>query len=128
MATVTYDNSVPVIRLTEVVIGSQFKFAVFFERLISEDPDVFEPFDFTGMTLQADVKDRPSKDVLPDAQLTCVPRVDPGWVDFSMDGDVTLTLLQKEYSASIKVWPTGSPELGDTLLVLILPMKYEATR
>ena len=127
---IEYDNGVPVIKLKEVVIGSQFKFAVFFERLVSEDPDVFEPFDFTGMTLQADVKDRPSKDVTADAEITCTPRtgLDIGWVDFYMSGDVTGTLLQKEYNASIKVWPTGSPEQGDTLLSLILPMRYEATR
>lgn len=60
---VSISNGVPIISLEEVVIGSQFKFAIRFERLISENPDVFEPLDFTGMTLKADVKDKPSKEI-----------------------------------------------------------------
>lgn len=121
-------NAVPVIQLEEVVIGSQFKFAVQFERLISENPDVFEALDFAGMTVVADIKDRPSRDIAADAALVCTPRNVDGWVDFFMSGEVTGTLLEREYQASVKVFPTGSPELGDTLLVLLLPMKYLATR
>lgn len=122
-------NGVPIIAVEEVVIGSQFKFAVQFERLISEDPDVFEPLDFDGMTLKADVKDKPAKDILPDAQFQCTARITgDGWVDFLMDGDATGTLSQRTYEASFKVWPTGNPELGDTLLVFELPMVYKATR
>lgn len=121
-------NGVPIISLEEVVIGSQFKFAVRFERLISESPDVFEPFDFTNMELKADIKDKPTKEVVPDATFECTPRGVDGWVDFLIDGTVTGLLLPREYDASFKVWPIGSPELGDTLLVFILPMVYKATR
>lgn len=126
--TISVKNAVPVIKVEEVVIGSQFKFAIQFERLISEDPDVFESFDFTGMTFKADIKDQPSQEIVPDAQLTCTPRETGGWVDLFLDGTVTGTLLERKYETSVKVWPTGSPEQGDTLIVLVLPMKYKATR
>lgn len=125
---VSISNGVPIISLEEVVIGSQFKFAIRFERLISENPDVFEPLDFTGMTLKADVKDKPSKDIEADAAFQCTPRNDDGWVDFLMDGEVTGALLAHTYQASVKIWPDGSPELGDTLLVFELPMVFKATR
>lgn len=122
-------NGVPVFQLEEVIIGSQFKFAVRFRRLISSDPDVFQDFDFTGMTLKADVKDKPAREVTADAEITCTARVpNDGWVDFFMDGEMTGTLVEHDYEASFKVWPTGNEELGDTLCVLILPMKYLATR
>lgn len=125
---VSISNGVPIISLEEVVIGSQFKFAVRFERLISENPDVFAPLDFTGMTIKADVKDKPAKDILPDATFQCIPRNDDGWVDFLMTGEVTGALLPHGYEASVKVWPTPNPELGDTLLVFIIPMVFKATR
>lgn len=126
--TISVKNAVPIIKLEEVVIGSQFKFSVQFERLVSEDPDVFEPLDFTGMTFKAEIKDNPSEEVDSDAEFTCVARVDPGWVDLTIDGTVTGILLERKYESSLKVWPTANPEQGDTLIVLILPMKYKATR
>ena len=126
--TILVKNAVPVIELEEIVIGSQFIFAVQFERLISENPDVFEAFDFTGMTLKADIKDKPTKEISADAELICVPRGAGGWVDLTLPGDVSGIFLPHKYESSIKVWPTNSPEKGDTLLVIILPMVYKATR
>lgn len=121
-------NGISILELEEIVIGSEFKIAALFERLVSEDPDVYEPIDFTGMTIKADVKDRPSKEVEPDTTFVCVPRAEAGWIDFSLDGTATGLLKQKTYYASVKVWPTDSPEKGDTLLVIQMPMKYKATR
>lgn len=126
--TATVKNGVSIIELEEVVIGSQCKIAIYFERLISENPDVFEPIDFTGMTLKGEIKDRPSKEIVADAEFVCTPRVGLGWVDLTLDGETTGALLEKTYSASLKVWPTAFPEQGDTLLVIILPMKFKATR
>lgn len=127
--TVVIPNGVPILKLEEIVIGSQFNFAVQFERRISENPDVFEPLDFTGMTLEAHIKDKPSKEVAPDAEFVCVPRVTgDGWVDLILDGTATGLLEEHEYQSSLKVWPDGFAEKGDTLLVLILPMKFKATR
>jgi len=126
--TTTIPNAVPTLALEEGVIGSQIKIAAYFEQLVSENPNVFEPFDFTGMTLQADIKDK-LKDELADAAFTCTPRaLEPGWVDLYLGGDDTLLLLPKVYYASLKVWPTGEPTKGDTLVVITLPMKYLATR
>lgn len=126
---VTVENGVSILQLEEVVIGSQLKIAVLFERLISENPDVFEPITFTGFTFKAEVKDKPSREILFDTEFDCVPRVgQPGWVDFTLDGDKTGLLEQRTYQASVKVWPNGFPENGDTLLVIVLPMKFKATR
>jgi hypothetical protein len=126
--TTTIPNAVPTLALEEGVIGSQIKIAVYFERLVSENPNVFEPFDFTGMTLKAEIKDK-VKELPADAEFTCTPRVlEPGWVDLYLGGDVTSTLLAKTYFASLKVWPTGQASKGDTLVVITIPMKYAATR
>lgn len=125
--TLSVENAVPILHLEEVVIGSQFTFSIQFERLISENPDVFVPFDFTGMTLQSDLKLRPSRESTAAAQLVCTAR-DDGWVDLYMDGEVSGALTEHPYQGSLKVWPTAHPEQGDTLVVLILPMKYLATR
>lgn len=129
--TVNIPNGIPVFKLEEVVIGSQFKFAIQFKRLVSTEPDVFEFLDFTGMTLEALIKDKPAKEIDDDADaaFTCTARVGgEGWVDLYLDGDVTGTLLEKVYYASLKVYPTANPEKGDTLAAIWLPMKYEATR
>lgn len=126
--TIPVKNAVPVIAMEEIIIGSQFKFALQFEKLISENPDVFEPFNFTGMTLKADIKNRPSKEIEADAEFVCTPRVSGGWVDLFLNGTVSGTLTETTYYCSLKVWPTAFPEQGDTLLVITLPMKYKATR
>lgn len=123
------DNEAPIFNVKEVVIGSQWKFAIRFRHLVSQDPDTFADFDFSGMILEADVKDKPKTDVTPDAVITCTPRVpNDGWVDFFMDGDATASLLPKKYLASLKVYPTGHPELGDTLCQFTLNVKLMATR
>lgn len=124
------DNEAPTFKVKEVVIGSQWKFAIRFRRLLSRDPDIFSDFDFVGMTLECDVKDKPKTDVEPDAVITCTRRIaNDGWVDFYMDGNETDKLLpNKTYFASLKVYPDGSPELGDTLCKLELPAKLLATR
>lgn len=122
-------NGVSVLELEEVVIGSQLKISALFERLISENPDVFEPINFTGMSVKADIKLRPSKQDEPDASFVCdIRETDVGWIDFTLDGAATGALKEKTYEASVKVWPTVSPEQGDTLWVILLPMKYKATR
>lgn len=120
-------NGAPVLKLEEVVIGSQLNIAINFEKLISSDPDVFEPVDFTGKTIQADIKLK-VKEATVLAEFECTPRLGGGWVDFHLGGDVTLTLPEKTLEASVKVWPTADPTKGDTLAVIILPMKYKATR
>lgn len=126
--TIFVENGVPVMQLTEVVIGSQLALAVRFERLVSEDPEVFEPFDFTDMEIVAHIKDKPAKDILPDAEFVCTVRVGgEGWIDMFLSGEVTGALLAKEYQASLKVWPIGSPAMGDTLLAFVLPVVYKAT-
>lgn len=126
--TVVVNNGIPRIELEEVVIGSQLKLAVYFEKLISEAPVTFAAFDFTGYTIQADIKLNPAKDAIAAASFVCTPRVDAGWIDFYLAGTTTDDLLPKTYEASVKVWPTGQPEKGDTLLEISLPMKYKATR
>jgi hypothetical protein len=127
--TIFVENGVPVMQLTEVVIGSKLELAVKLERLVSEDPEVFEPFDFSGMEIEAHIKDKPTKDVDPDAEFVCTMRTPgDGWIDLFLGGDVTGLLLAKEYHASLKVWPIGSPALGDTLLAFILPLVFKATR
>lgn len=128
MALTSVNNAVSVLELEEVVIGSQLKISIQFERLVSENPETFEGIDFTGMTLKAEIKLRPSKDVTAVAEFVCTTRAEPGWVDLTLDGDVTGLLLERKYESSLKVWPTNSPELGDTLIAIILPMKYRATR
>ena len=123
------DNEAPIFNVKEVVIGSQWKFAVRFRRLVSQNPDSYSDFDFTDMTLECDVKDKPKTDVEPDAVITCMPRfTNDGWVDFFMSGETTATLLPKSYLASLKVYPTDSPELGDTLCQFKLNVKLLATR
>lgn len=123
------DNEAPIFNVKEVVIGSQWKFSIRFQRVASQDPLTLTDFDFSGMILEADVKDKPKTDVTPDAAIQCVARVPyDGWVDFFMDGEVTATLLPKKYMASFKVYPTGHPELGDTLCQLMLNVKMMATR
>jgi hypothetical protein len=126
--TIKAENGVPILILEEVVIGSQLRIAAFFEQLIDQDPDVFEPISFAGMEMKADIKMRPAKEVDPDATFVCTPRIDLGWVDFTLDGEVTGELLPKTYESSFKVWPTGHPEQGDTLWVIVIPMTYKATR
>lgn len=126
--TATVKNGVSTLSLEEVVIGSQLRIAVYFERLVSQSPDVYEPIDFTDKVLQADVKIRPSKEIVADTEFTCDIRVDPGWVDLTLDGTATGLLLEKTYEGSLKVWPTDHPEQGDTILIIIMPMKYKATR
>lgn len=122
-------NGVSVIVLEEVVIGSQLKFSVQFEQLVSEEPDVFTPMDFSDKVLQADIKLKPSIEVEPDAQFVCVARDDgSGWVDLTLDGEASGALIAKKYESSLKVWPIGHPEQGDTLLVIVMPMKFLATR
>ena len=124
-------NGPSILELEEVVIGSQLRIALLCERQISEDPDVFEPLDFDTLEIQADIKDK-LKDVDVDASFICTPRgnlpEDAGWVDLMLDGTVSGTLLEKIYEASVKVWPVGEPEHGDTLTIITMPLKYRATR
>ena len=123
------ENEAPIFNVKEVVIGSQWKFAIRFRHLVSQDPDIFSDFDFTSMILECHVKDKPKTDVAPDAVITCTARIpSDGWVDFYMDGDTTGTLLPKKYFASFKAYPTGHPELGDTLCQMQLTAKLMATR
>lgn len=126
--TTNVPNAIPILKLEEVVIGSQLRLAAYFERLVDDDPETFEPIDFTDWELKADIKLKPNKEVEPDANFVCTPRVVPGWVDFVLDGTSTGSLLQKTYKASVKIWPVGHPEQGETLWVIVLPMKFEATR
>lgn len=121
-------NGPDVLVLEEVIIGSQLPVAVYVEQETAFQSGIFVPYDFTGVTLACDVRDNLRSDQ-PEVSFDCVPRVaEPGWVDLLLDGTGTAMLLDHEYRASLKVWPTGSPELGDTLLVIVMPMKYEATR
>lgn len=127
--TTNVDNATSVIVLEEVVIGSQLQLAVQFEKLISANPDVFEPMDFSDMVLRADIKLRPSIDVEPAATFDCAARDDgSGWIDLTLDGVASGQLQPRKYQSSLKVWPTDHPEQGDTLVVFILPMTFLATR
>lgn len=124
-------NGPAILELEEVVIGSQCTpIAVRLREETAPGSGVFADMDLTGKTLQCDVKDNLKNDINADAQFTVVPRtpLTSGWVDLYMDGTVTATLLQKTYYGSLKVWPTANPELGDTVLVIVMPVKYEATR
>lgn len=121
-------NGVPILELEEAVIGSQLKISVYFERLVSENPDVFAAVDFTGMTLKAEIKDKVKTDTVADAEFVCATRVEAGWVDLTLSGTITATLAEKVYYSSLKVWPTGQPEKGDTLVAITIPMKFKATR
>lgn len=126
--TISVPNGPPTLELEECVIGSQIRVAMQFEQLVEGTTDTFEPMDFTNMVLKAEVKDKPSKDVIADAEFECLARGVDGWVDMTLDGEATGALSPRRYEASLKVWPTGHPEQGDTIFVIGLPMKYRSTR
>lgn len=124
-------NGPAIITLEEVVIGSQMTpVAVHLRQETSPGSGVMVDMDLTNKTWECHVKDNLKGDVNPDTEITAVARLPltSGWLDLLLDGTKTGTLKEQEYFASLKVWPTGSPELGDTLLILVLPLKYEATR
>jgi hypothetical protein len=119
------------IEVEEVVIGSRFQVAFKVEQETGPNTGVFAAVNLTGYTLQAHVKDNLRNDTLPDVEFTITKRnqtTETGWVDLLLDGTVTSSLSEKTYYASLKMWETGSPELGDTLAVITMPVKYEATR
>ena len=129
MATINVRNGPTVIMLQEVVIGSLLSIAV----AITEEsaPDVFTPMDLTGMTVLAHIKDNPRLDVAPDFEFVVTKRdqvTERGWVNLVLDGTVTGVMAERQYQASVKVFETGSAELGTTVAVIVLPTKFRATR
>lgn len=132
MATVKVRNGAAIFQMEEIVIGSQFRFALQIKNETAVGSGVFTPMNLDGYTVEAHIKDNVKNDVTPDAQFTVTKRiqvgVDIGWVDMIVDGTVTGALLQKDYESSVKVYPTGQPQFGDTVAVLVLPMKFRATR
>lgn len=121
-------NGPDILVLEEVIIGSQLRIAAYIEQETGFQTGIFNPYNFTGVTLACDVRDD-LRSGSPVASFTCTPRVgQPGWVDLLLDGTATLALYDHDYKASLKVWPTSSPQLGDTLMVILMPMKFAGTR
>lgn len=121
-------NGAPTFELEECVIGSQIRLAFQFETLVEGTENTYIPMDFTGMELKAEIKDKPAKETEPDGEFVCTDRGEDGWVDLILDGDISGTFSQRRYEASLKVWPIGHPEQGDTLAIIGMPMKYRSTR
>lgn len=125
-------NGPSVLELQEVVIGSKLDIAAKLRIETAPASGIFVDLDFTTKEFACHVKDNLKADTVPDAVFTCTPRGNgignTGWIDLHMDGAETAKLSEREYFASLKVWPTGSPLEGDTFLVIVMPVKWEATR
>jgi len=124
-------NGPGILTLEEVVIGSQMTpVAVHLRQETAPGSGIMQDMDLTNKEWACHVKDNLKADVQPDTEITAVARVPltGGWMDLYLDGTKTATLREGTYYGSLKVWPTGSEELGDTVLVIELPLKYEATR
>jgi hypothetical protein len=87
------------------------------------------------MTFEALIKDKVDKDLDADKdgefQVTARGDTDPddaGWVDLYLDGTATGLFPKGEFWSSLKVYPAGLEEKGDTLAVLKLPFVFKATR
>jgi hypothetical protein len=127
------ENGPAEVLLEECVIGSQVTpIAVHLEEETAPDSGVFADMDFTNKEFQCLVKLHPKEEDNGEAiaAFAIVPRtpLTSGWLDMYLDGTATEAMVEKTYQASLKVWPAGSPELGDTMIVFELPMKYRATR
>lgn len=119
------------VELDEVVAGSALVFSFILEQEDPLNPCTYLPFDFTGYTLIGYVKKNVNVD--PEvAQLTLtVPGLlGAGWVDVFLGGDET-TLLAADgkctYHFSIKMYPTGDPDSGTTIMVGTFPVVRRAT-
>lgn len=124
-------NGPALVEVEEVVIGSRLAVAFKVEQETGPNTGIYAALDLTGYDLECHVKDNLRGDVTPDVTFTITKRnqgTEPGWLDMLLTGTQTTTLSEKEYRASLKIWQTGSPELGDTLAVLVLPVKFQATR
>jgi hypothetical protein len=130
--TVKKKNGPTIVELQEVVIGSRLRVSVKVEKEVTEG--VFSAMDFTGHDMTCHIKDNTRNDVQPDASFVATPRGsgvgDLGWVDLDIDGSTSGTgaLSERDYEASLKVWPTGHEEDAETVVVIKMPVRYRATR
>lgn len=126
------NNGPALLTLQEVVIGSKLDIAAKVRIETAPGSLVFVDVDFTTKEYACHVKDNLRNDVLPDVAFVCTPRGNAvgntGWIDLHLSGLETAKLSEREYHASLKIWPTGQPLEGDTFLVIVMPVKFEATR
>jgi hypothetical protein len=124
-------NGPAVLTLEEVVIGSQMTpITIHLREETSPGSGIMQDMDLSNKAWAVHVKDNLKSDVEPDVEITAVARtpLTGGLMDLTLDGEETTKLLEKLYYGSVKIWPAGSPELGTTVMVIELPVKYEATR
>lgn len=118
--------------LDEVVSGSVLTFSLMLEQEDPLNPCTYLPFDFTGYTVIGYVKKNVNIDP-EDAQFTItVPGTNgAGWIDVLLDGPDTASLYDTygkcTFNFSIKIYPTGDPDNGTTILVGTFPVVRRAT-
>lgn len=128
MNTIRIKNGPAEIQLESGVVGAQLKFALYVEQ--EQTNGTFLPMVLTtGVVLVCDIRSQDGLGVsAPLATFTVVPRaLEPGWADFSLFGDVTTSLGEGDYEASVKISPTGSPTHGDILANVRFPLRFGGT-
>lgn len=119
------------VELDEVVAGSILAFSIMIEQEDPLNPCTYLPFDFTGYTVIGYIKKNVNIDPeLAQFNITVPGANGAGWIDVSLDGSVTAALAESgkcTFHFSLKVFPTGDPEAGTTIVVGEFPIVKRAT-
>lgn len=119
------------VELDEVVAGSILAFSIMLEQEDPLNPCTYLPFDFTNYTVIGYVKKNVNVDPeLAQLDITVPGANGAGWIDAALDGSVTAALAENgkcTFHFSIKIYPTGNPDGGTTIVVGEFPIVRRAT-
>lgn len=110
-----------------IVAGSALEFSVFFEEETAPDSGVWEPMEFTGLTLVSEMRASvyDASPIVPG--VGAVISATPGYIDFKMPASVSLANAGKTLKWGFKLVP-ADPEMARIRVVGDIEISYGGVR
>lgn len=121
------------VRIEGGIVGSRLAWSLYvkYPDPLSPDPENpdYLPFDFTGYTLLAEVKESVHGTALTEIDLTEPGTRGAGYIDCLLTATQTTALghSKKGFDASLKGWPTGDPDAAVTFILMAIPLSHGAS-